>query len=68
MNNIEIRLTSSNIMNQRLCMLQVYLVENKEESLVRARDRIQQLGLTNVVSYQVRICCLLEVGVPFIWP
>jgi len=34
---------------------QVILVENKEESLVRARDRSAQLGLTNIDFIQTNL-------------
>lgn len=34
---------------------QVILIENKEESLVRARDRSAQLGLTNIGFIQTNL-------------
>ena len=34
-------------------LLQVYLIENKEESLMKARQRVGQLALSNVVLFQV---------------
>ena len=34
--------------------VQVYLIENKEESLAKARSRIAVMGTNNIVLYQVR--------------
>ncbi|BFZ24480.1 hypothetical protein BsWGS_27519 [Bradybaena similaris] len=34
---------------------QVYLVENKEESLLKACSRLESLGLTNVIMYQCNL-------------
>ena len=34
--------------------VQVYLIENKEESLAKAQSRIAAMGTNNIVLYQVR--------------
>ena len=44
--------------------LQVILVENKEESLLLARERVKLLNLTNVTCVQV--CVFLMFRISFI--
>ncbi|XP_051559229.1 glutathione S-transferase C-terminal domain-containing protein isoform X2 [Myxocyprinus asiaticus] len=43
------------VLAHRLPKCQVILIENKEESLVRARDRSAQLGLTNIGFIQTNL-------------
>ena len=38
-------------------LIQVYLVENNEDSLLRARSRIEDLKLQNVTIFQVILIC-----------
>ncbi|KAK3599982.1 hypothetical protein CHS0354_012635 [Potamilus streckersoni] len=45
---------------------QIYLVENKEESLIRAKNRVERLKLSNVILYQCNMdyfCGKFDVGV-----